>query len=312
MSIQLDVIIRTRGDSTRVESMKRAVHSAQAQNGVTARLLVVLNGERYDSHLKEFLEQHPAVELRFQREASIAKARILGRRLVTAPYFCFLDDDDFFIQDSLSRPLIWMQQHLSCDVLITNAYLPKQDGSMAEFIDIRSHIAVGDPLASLIDDNWLDPGASFFRTATVDETLVAAPQDHHEWGYIALRLCDGGKNIQFTDIPTKIKSDTPGSMSKELEHTVTELDFIRTMLRQPRLAKESKRKLRSKYRNAQHRLAWRYWQAGRPAHAWRYHLLSLSPPYTLKHILFSRKLLWRPPGSAVTQTEGRSRESAES
>ena len=58
------------------------------------------------------------------------------------------------------------------------------------------------------------------------------------------------------------------------------------------MSPEVRAKADKKYHVALHILAAKCADEGDLRRAWRYHLASMRPPYTLDYLLFSRKLLW--------------------
>ena len=291
MLIAVDVIVRTRADSARSQQLFRALDSIHDQRGITAWPIVVVNGERYDKAVFRMLENRADVLLHYQQPASAGLAKNIGRSKVTAPYFCFLDDDDYFIKDSLLQPLTWLDTHPACDVVVTNGYSVRDGKAENELTHQANHVA--SPALSFLDENWLDPGAGFFRTQSINATLFDTLEDHHEWGYLAFSLCRKGKQLHFMDVPTVMYSaDTFGSLSKIWAHREAELKFLRFIHDNAGADRLLRRKAERKYRNALHIMAWEYLKRGQPGRAWRYHLASLRPPYTFKYLMFSRKLLW--------------------
>lgn len=290
MAIPLDVIIRTRGVSSRFQGLVRAVQSARNQRGLEVRCLVILNGADYQRNVLAWLQSQPDIVLRRLPEQSMSQARRCGRGIVTAPYFCYLDDDDEFIENALLRPIMSLRHNRNYDAIVTTGFW----GAGApgrKITEIRRHCR--NPLVGLLDENWLAPGASFFRSSAIDEDLVGIEYDNHEWGYMALEMCSRSTALQFLDIPTVVINDSPASASKSLRYHADELVFLAAMRRNAGFRGGDRRKLIDKYRDTQHRLAWRYWKAGYRCKGVVLHLASLCPPYTLKYLLFSRKLIWR-------------------
>ena len=286
----IDVIVRTLADAGRFEKLFRALDSIQNQSGVVARPVVVVNGNRYDSATLTELDRREGIRLRYLQEASAGRARDVGRSLVTAPYFAFLDDDDVLIKDALRKPLAWFDDHPQCDVLITNRYVVKDGHQSLEITHLAEHAS--QPVLSLLDECWLSPGASFFRTESITTDLINVNRSYQEWTALAFRLCTEGKRVHFMDVPTAIYNDTPDSLSKDMEHQEAALDVLQLIRHESRVDTQVYNRAEQKYRNTLHVLAMNYWKQGQHGRAWRYHLASLRPPHTLKFLLFSRKLLW--------------------
>lgn len=292
LMFSLDVVVRTLADAQRSDGLFRALDSIRNQNGTSARAIVVVNGDRYDPYTLAELERRPGMILHRLRRASTAGALAAGRRLVTAPYFAYLDDDDVLIADSLLEPVVWLESHPDCDVLISNGHFVKESGALSEFIHIADHIRIRQPALSLLDDGWLAPGAFVCRTKSVPEKMLDLGWDQMEWTHLAFEICAANKRLHFMDLPTALYYDTPGSMSKDRAHLEAALDLMRSIRSDSRMSAEVRKKADKKYRNVLHMLAARCCAEGDIKRAWRYHLASMRPPCTLNYLLFSRKLLW--------------------
>lgn len=290
MPLSLDVIVRTRADSSRSRSLIRALDSIQKQGGMTARPIVVVNGQRFDDATLEVLRNRPGILLHQEQQASVGRALAEGRKLVTAPFFSCLDDDDELIADALAKPLEWLASHPNCDVLINNGFFVGAGGELRESTHIATHIA--DPATGLLKECWLSPGACLFRTASIPERMLRAEWSQLEWTRLAFELCAEHKGLHFMDTATVRYYDTPGSMSKQVQHHEAALDLLRDVRCDTRLDPAVRRQADQKYLRVLHNLAITYWQRGQYRRAWRRHLGSLRPPQTLKYLLFSRKLLW--------------------
>ena len=290
--LPLDVIVRTLADAQRSTLLFRALDSIQNQHGVNTRPIVVVNGDRYDPTTLVELERRPGIVLHRLREASMAGARAEGRRLVTSDYFAYLDDDDVLIADSLLEPMKWLESHPDCDIVISNGYFVTESGALSEFIHIDDHIRIGQPALSLLDDGWLAPGTSVFRTKTVPQNMLDSHVGQMEWTRLAFEICAVKKQLHFMNVPTALYYDTPGSMSKNVAHQEAALDLMRSIRSDSRMSREVRAKADRKYHNILHILAAGFGAKGDIRRAWRYHFASMRPPYTLEYLLFSRKLLW--------------------
>jgi len=292
MMLSLDVVVRTLADAQRSELLFRALDSIQNQPGIAARPIVVVNGQKFDPATLEALKARPGILLHQEQQASMRVARAAGRKLVTAPFFSYLDDDDELIPGSLLEPMQWLDSHSDCDVLISNGYFVGVDGSLSELIHIADHVSSKQPALSLLEDCWLQQGAFIFRTSSIPLAMMDADWTNMEWTHLAFELCAERKSLHFMDLPTMRYHDTPGSMSKLIRHHEAEQNLLGQIRRDDRFDPYVRREVGRKYLRTLHNLAMIYWQHGHRLRAWRCHLGSLRPPYTFKYLLFSRKLLW--------------------
>lgn len=288
--LEIDMVVRTLADKFRSKMLFRALDTIQDQCGVSARPIVVVNGQQFDEATLEALKSRPGILLHHEQEASAGGALAAGHRLVTAPYFSFLDDDDELITNSLLVPMNWFEEHPDCDVLINNGYYAKEGGVLTESTHIASHLT--NPALSLLSEGWLSPGACIFRTGSIPLGMMNANWSQLEWTCIAFELCAEHKRLHFMDVPTVIYHELPGSMSKKLEQREAPLAWLKLIRKDDRVEPEVRRAANRKYLRTHHNLVMEYWELGQFGRAWRYHLVSLRPPLTLKYLLFSRKLFW--------------------
>src|SRR4029453_13457075 len=87
----VDVLIVTLCTAARSAEIRRVVARRLSQEGGRPRLIVVVNGRKYDPDLLEWLRRQRGVNVWYQETPSIFLARRLAREQVTAPYFGFLD-----------------------------------------------------------------------------------------------------------------------------------------------------------------------------------------------------------------------------
>ncbi len=290
--LSVDVIVRTLADARRSDLLFRALDSIRSQKGVEARPIVVVNGDRGDPRTLELLKNRSEVLLHRVVQASAGIAKVEGRRLVTADFFAYLDDDDELIPDSLREPLDWLESHPDCDVVISNGYFVKADGKLSELIHIADHLKTGDPALSLLEDSWLQPGAFVCRTKSIPPDMMSGDWSYMEWTRLAYEICAANKRLHFMDVPTVLYHDTPGSMSKQLQQDKAALELMRSIRTDSRASRKVRARANSKYHNILHVLAMVSLMRGDPWRAWLYHLASMQPPHTFKYLLFSRKLLW--------------------
>lgn len=294
---ELEVIVRTLANTSRANLLYRAIGSIRNQHGINVRAIVVVNGQKFDGAVLNTLKGMPDIILHQEHQASASLARNVGRQLVTAPYFMYLDDDDQLIEDSIFPSVRWLRLNPDDDLIITNGFF--SDGSQCT--DINKHVT--HPLLTLLDENWLQTGAAIFRSSSIDESLVCSEWSHMEWTHMAFEICANNKKIHFMDIPTVRISDTPNSMSKHPQQLQTTLELMRQIRFDSRFGRAIRRKALRKHLCILHDAAESYRSQGDYARAWQCHLQSLRPPTTLRHIMYSRKLIW-PKGGTTRDTSG--------
>jgi len=222
------VVIPTAGEQGRVESLYRAIATTFRQQGVSVETIVVLNGNRYCPDLRATLERNKAIRLFYLPVGDLTKAIAKGREAVTGRYFCFLDDDDQLLPDTLKLRVSLLDKSPDVDVLISNGYRgDKVDEEAVMFRHFRSSAA--NPLKGLTQGNWLASCGGLFRTETVGIDYFADVQKYFEWTWVAIQM-SLDKKLIFDETRVFIQSDTPGSLSKSYAYVVGEIDFIHRVL----------------------------------------------------------------------------------
>jgi hypothetical protein len=284
----VDVVIRTAGQHERRASLKRAIHSVLYQRGVAARPIVVLAGNL--PRLAAELATQRRVKVHLVGEpASPGRALGIGRNLVETDFYAFLDDDDELLPHAIRKRLDIMRAEPSVDVVVTTGYWRSGKQRRIHIPDITRH--QGDAVNGIIERCWLHPGGGLYRTSAISRDYFAALPDLCEWTYLAFTLALDRHNIRFVDQPTYNAYDTPGSQSKSDKFVEAMLGVV-TAMRSQTVPAAARARLEDKYRTALHNAAEHYRQNEQWAKAWRFHLKSLMPPYTLRYAAYTRKLLW--------------------
>lgn len=286
---RVDIIVRTMADEARAASLFRALDTIQNQRGVRARPIVMVNGDRRNAAVMARLLRRTGIVWQVMDAPDPAGALVKGVQRVTAPFYMVLDDDDELLPDTLRGLIPALPAACAWDVLITNRYCRSGRTIHIETADLEAQAA--DPMASLLDDNWLAPGRAVFRSATVTDALIDVGQFNQEWTHIAMRLVSHELRLQFRDIPSALCHDTEGSASKSDLCRQNEIRFWHTIDAEIALDRRLRRRVASKRANLLHSMAVRRAHSGQPWAAWHYHLQSLRPPHFFKYILYTRKLL---------------------
>lgn len=287
----VSVIIPTTCERVRWEALERAIASVLAQEGVAADLIVVVNGDRYDSSCLEALKRKDKVTVLYRSTGSAPLAQAAGREAVRAPFFAFVDDDDEYLPGALATRVAPLLADPALDFVVTDGYRARAG---------QDELAVGDqgaiardPIGALCDRNWMASCAGLFRTRSVTLDYFADPAPYMEWTYLAFRLT-GQLSMHWIGTPTYRINDSPVSLSKTDAYLQSELDILRRIMALP-LPPPVQRRVRRKFGRACHVFAEQS-RAHSLARAWRFHLASLVQPGGWRYLAYSRKLvrdLWR-------------------
>jgi glycosyltransferase involved in cell wall biosynthesis len=283
----VDVIIPTTCETHRWKSLKRAISSVLSQDNTDAEVIVVVNGVRYNPECYEEIVAMQNVTVAYQKEGSAPRAARLGRSLVTAPAFAFLDDDDEYLPDALKHRLEPLLEDESLDYVASNGYRRiggRDDLILRDVENIRR-----DPLRALTVQNWLASCGGLYRSGSVSIEYFDEEATYFEWTLLAYKLASKLK-MAFVDVPTYRIYDSPGSLSKSTAYQEAEVAVL-GKIASLGLPSDVKREVQEKIGRRYHDLANYSLMQGDRAAAWRYHLTSLHYPRGWEYLLYSRKLL---------------------
>ena len=133
----------------RTQFIREAVRSVYAQTFSDWELLIVDDGS--DVPAIEFLEDfagHPNFTYHYQKNRGLGAARQVGAELARGKYICYLDDDDYYLENHLATLFGAMER--SCHKLAlykTGLIRLYPDGS-------QQHSALYDPNAGMMEQHW--------------------------------------------------------------------------------------------------------------------------------------------------------------
>jgi glycosyltransferase involved in cell wall biosynthesis len=283
----VNVIIPTTCEASRWISLKRAILSVTTQENANADVIVVVNGDRFDPMCYDELCAMKNLTVVYQSEGSLPRALRLGRSLVTASTFAFLDDDDEYLPGALLHRLKPLLAVRTLDFVASNGYryIGSHDRPLLANVDAVRH----DPIRALLSENWLASCGGLFRTSSVLLEHFDGETRYLEWTYLAYKLAST-LQMTFVDVPTFRIYDSPGSLSKSTAYQEAEAAVLAKIARLE-LPTDVKRSIRAKIGRRFHDLANHSLMRGDYAAAWRYHLTSLRYPKGWEYLLYSRKLL---------------------
>ncbi|PKO90620.1 MAG: hypothetical protein CVU16_10050 [Betaproteobacteria bacterium HGW-Betaproteobacteria-10] len=268
----------------------RAIESILLSSCNPVSIVVVVNGTVYSSNILKKLKEHPAVKIIQQREASAPLACLNGRRVVESPYYCFLDDDDEYINGAIDYRLAKIKSDDKFDFVVTNGFR-NFEGFDLIYLNEMSSIAEN-PMASLFRQNWLTSCGALFCTDKVGVEYFENYHPYVEWTWLAFKLSLDGKKIGVIDQPTFRIYDTAGSASKSETYFYSIFELYNKMLLLNPLP-ETVEIIRRRMGAWLHENADRCRRNGRLLDAWKSHLSSLVYPGGFRYVFFSRRLFSR-------------------
>jgi glycosyltransferase involved in cell wall biosynthesis len=288
MSEQVTVVIPTHAHPDRTALLDRAIASVLEQDGCGAVPLLVLNGVNDDRLLSVFCRDAQMVRLPV---ASLPLALYAGRRAVETPYFSVLDDDDFFLPNAIETRISLLRNHPERDAVITNGFV--REGGTDKLFAPKMASFNENPLAALVERNWLSPGSALFRTNRIGEDVFRGIPRYLEWTYIGIRLSMNHR-LLFSDEPTFVyNKGTPQSISSSDAYVRGQPEALSRIL-ELELPDELRTTFRRHRTMALHEIAMLDLRRGNFFGAWRAHLASLSRLGGWRFLPFTRKLLGIP------------------
>ncbi|MEQ8659397.1 MAG: glycosyltransferase family A protein [Gammaproteobacteria bacterium] len=292
MSRPVNVIIPTLASRPRAASLSRAIDSVVSQAGIESRVLVIINGTRFDPALRTQLESDERLCVHYEALGSLPNAISVGRDRVTGTFFCFLDDDDELVPGSLAARLEIATGNPEYDFFAFNGYYREHpSGQLRTYFD-----GFGVPpeamFEALLRMNWLASCGGLFRTDRVPGELFKDLPKYYEWTTVAFRLMAAGLQGRVVDQPAFIVNETPDSLSRT-DSFVEGAPHALLQLLELGLPRRIRRGVREKLANAYHALSVLALERGDKALARRFHRQSLlaSAAAVRRYLLYSRRLL---------------------
>jgi len=295
---QVTVIVPTTAQLSRRMEIERCLASIRASSAQPVRIIVVVNGQRYDEGVCDWLRAQADVRYAYAELPSAPNAVWEGRRMVDTPYFSMVDDDDEYLPGATDLKLEALRAQPQADLVVTNAY------RRFEGVDalLYNHLARvrREPLAMLFEANWLTNGNALYRTDSVGPAYFADYQPYAEWTWLAFKLSLDGKQVATIEQPTFRVHVTGGSLSQSDAYFEFYLSLYQQMLAAgPPPAIE--RRIRRHLSGAQHDHSVRALGRGRWREALGWHWRSLRQPGGLQYLSYTRHFLLhflRPPPRA--------------
>lgn len=281
-------IIPTTANSHRAHSLQRAIESIRASSSTPVAIVVVVNGQGFDSQICDWMESQPDVTLDFLEEPSLTAAILKGRQLVRTRFFSFLDDDDEYLPGSIDKRRAVLEDSLDVDVVVSNGF--RREGGADRLAFNRLPAAICDPLNSVFGAIWLCSCNALYRTLSIQQNYFEELHARAEWTWLAFNLALNGKKVSAIDAPGFRIHDTPGSLSKSQEYQEAYLAlYQRMLLKKPPTAVALLIKKRAA--SAWHDRSAQALNRGDRMDALLSHIRSLLLPGGLRYLSYTRRLL---------------------
>jgi glycosyltransferase involved in cell wall biosynthesis len=287
--VKVSVIIPTTASAARAQCLRQAISSVQAQVGVEADALVVVNGDRVESALVASIERLPAVRVLRLPEANLPDALLYGRENVDAAFFSQLDDDDELLPDALRVRLDALEADESVDVVVTRGLCASSDHE-AESVASLDY-ARSDPLMAILERNWLYPGSALYRSKTIGPDYFRNVPKYLEWTFIGARLALERRIVFLDDVTFRYRTDNPDSISRTAAYVLAQPKGLKALFAL-NLPAPAVRRVRENLAAAHHACSVLHLAQSRHLSALMSHLKSLKSRSGLRYIAYTRHLIW--------------------
>ena len=283
------VVIASRCDDARRESLKRACESVRAMAGDSDySIIVVANGTGVSSSVLDWLATRPDIRVIRLRSGSYPLARRIGAELADSEFLAFLDDDDELISNTLAPKIAYFRQHPEIDVLVTDG-LRVNDSTVTRIFP-PPEVRCVDFVETMMRAGW-GACALTLRTQNVDLAAFDAEFRHMEWTLTALLLARRHR-FGFLDEPTyRYYEATPDSLSKNADHSLAAPEVWRR-LSAGYAGTRYEGAMRRRYGTMCHGASSECARQGRMRDAWRFHTESLRSAGGFAFVPFSARLLF--------------------
>ena len=189
MSLEVSAIIPT---FNRREMVVEAIESVLAQREMRFELIVIDDGSTDDTiDAIESVLENATVPIRVMQTENrgAAAARNLGVEAASAPLIAFLDSDDLWKPEKLSRQINYMREHSGCAISQCNELWIRNGRRVNP--GLRHRKRSGDIFVDSLRTCLISPSAVIMKTALFrdlggfDETMRAG-EDHDLWLRILL------------------------------------------------------------------------------------------------------------------------------
>jgi hypothetical protein len=284
----VSVIVPTMASLERADLLKRAIFSIRASSVHPIRIIVVVNGNRPDQGLCQWLKAQSDIEYVQTEIPSAPNAVLVGRRLVQSEYFSCLDDDDEYLGGATDKKVATLAANPNAGLLASNAYQCAAGIDTLLYEDLASVSLM--PLEALMQFGWLTSGNMLYRSSCVSVSYFEDFHPYAEWTWLAFKLMIDKKAVIVLNEPTCRYNNSTVSLSKTNAYYSSYLPLFKRMLEcaPPRpIAQMIHRKMGA----ALHDASVMSLSSGQRFKAWKFHLKSLCMHEGFRYLSYTRHLL---------------------
>lgn len=283
----LTVIIPTTAEESRENSLLNAINSINNQNEIPIEIILVINGKIFKKTLFESLIKRADLRVLYQEEGNLPKAIYLGVSNITTNFFCFLDDDDRYIENTLPERLKPLLEDNAIDYSVCNGF--NVSGYEKHIRTTRFPQNQQDAAELILEENWLASCGGIFRKSSVPIQFFEEMPKYLEWTYLGFILSTT-KNGFFLNKPGFMVYESKISISKSAEYSIGMIQSFEKIIA---IAPNNiSHKIKTKQGKMLHDLSSYFLLKNQLKNAVKFHLLSLLKPSGYKYISYSRHLIY--------------------
>lgn len=286
--VAVSVIVPTMASPERADLLKRAVKSIVASTVDPIKIIVVVNGTRFDDVICNWLKAQDYIKFVYVATPSSPNAILVGRKHVDTEFFSCLDDDDEYLEGATDKKVAILRANPGTDLLVSDAYQRSVGGDRVLYGNLEDVPPA--PLEALMNYGWLTSGNMLYRSRSVTVSYFEESHPYAEWTWLAFKLSMGGKSVIALNEPTCRYNDTVASLSKSNEYFKSYIPLFKRML-ECRPPKRIAQMIRRKLGDAFHDASGISLRAGKRYEAWQFHFQSVCTTGGRRYVAYTRHLL---------------------
>lgn len=243
----VSVIIPTLCSKDRTNLLLRAISSCLAQEDLSVEIIIVVNGDRLDTELYQKINSDNRLSVFYLSEGNVSKARYYGIQQSSNDYFCFLDDDDELIPNTLVDRVAILSKNKQTAVVVSNGYFVDGEKKTLLVDDEFYQQILSSPVFGFLRKNWFTTPAALYNKKCISMGFFDIEYRYFELSYLFYKLIENNYNIEFIkQAGYNYYEDTANSASKSESYMLAYPEMLKIIMSM-NLQEPVKKKLEDKY-----------------------------------------------------------------
>jgi len=191
--------------------------------------IIIVDGGSSDSTETVALGYEGKARLKFIKKSGygISAARNYGVKIAEGDFIAFLDGDDVFMSDKISRQIRYLTDHTDCEICYTNMIY--FNSATQKEVETTYYLFSGDIFYYIKRNNFIHPSAVMARRSVFDKVLFDERLITHEDWEFFFRLAAGG--VRFALIPEalskiRVRERSISTDTKGMDNTRREVGLL--------------------------------------------------------------------------------------